>query len=665
MANGYMGKIMWVDLSTGKIETEEIADEVYQQVLTGTGLAARLLYDRIPANADPLGPKNILAFMSGLLTGSGAFFSGRWMVAGKSPLTGGWGDANCGGNFSPAIKRCGVDGIFFKGVSKKPVVLKIIDGEAELVDAGDLWGMDAIEAEKKMIEDSGKKNARVAVIGPAGEKVSLISGVVNDGGRIAARSGLGAVMGSKKLKGIVLASKGKIPTADSAKIKELNKKFNTWLKKGLETGKYLGQGIVNKLSTFMRVSPMVLGLNEELVKITFRRYGTITTNTLSSENGDSPCKNWKGAGSIDYPLRSHSSNINPALITAHEKKKYSCFSCPLGCGGLCEIEIDGKMVETHKPEYETCCAFGTLLLNKDLKSIFILNDMLNRAGMDTISAGGTVGFAIECLEQGVLGKDDLDGIDLSWGNAEGVIAFVQKMIDREGCGELFADGSKAAAEKIGKGSDQFAMHAGGQELAMHDTRFDPGFAVSYTMEPTPGRHTNHGYQWLEMFALHRVFKGLPKMPMLYRPKERYNYSKDKNTLLVAGSKYMQFANGCGMCLFGMHMGGRLPVPEFVNAATGWNYTAEDFLKMGERIQALRQAFNAKHGLKPRVDFKLPRRTVGLPPLEAGPLKGVTLDEDKLLDDFCEGMGWDTKTGAPTADTLKALGLPEVAKELYG
>ena len=664
MGKAYMGKIMMVDLSAGSIAIEDVPDGVYEQVLSGAGLAARILYDRIPAGADPMGPDNILGFVSGLLTGTGAWFSGRWMVVGKSPLTGGWGDANCGGTFSPAIKRCGVDGIFFKGISAKPVFLKVLDGQAELADASHLWGLDAVEAEKAIEQELGDK-VKVAVIGTAGEKGSRIAGVVNDGGRIAARSGLGAVMGSKKLKAVALAGKTKIEVAAPDQVKALNQKFLKWFKTGLGAGKLFSQGVVNKISTFMRVSPLAMAYTGDLIKITFDRYGTITTNVLSSENGDSPVKNWKGCGVGDFPLGTHSSKLNPALITKHQVKKYHCFACPLGCGGEMKLTVKGVTLEkTHKPEYETCCAFGTLLLNNDLESIFLINEKLNRAGMDTISAGATVGFAIECLEQGILTKEDLDGIDLKWGNAEAIIAFVDKMIVREGCGDLFADGSKVAAQKIGKGSEQFAMHTGGQEMAMHDSRFDPGFAVAYACEPTPGRHTNHGYQWLEVFALHKIFKKLPKMPAFYLTKERYNATPAKNELLVAGSQYMQTANGCGMCLFGIQMGGKLPVPQFINAATGWNHPPEHYLTVGQRIQTIRQAFNIKHGIDVRRDFKLPRRAVGMPPLEKGPLKGVTLNEEKLQGDFIEGMGWDRQTAWPTRETLKNLGLQDIAKELY-
>jgi aldehyde:ferredoxin oxidoreductase len=320
--------------------------------------------------------------------------------------------------------------------------------------------------------------------------------------------------------------------------------------------------------------------------------------------------------------------------------------------------------ETHKPEYETCCSFGALILNNDLDAIFKINEMLNRAGMDSISAGSTVAFAMECYENGILTRQDLDGIDLHWGNAEGVIELVGKMIRREGIGDVLADGSKKASEKMGKGSERFAMHAGGQDLSMHDSRNDPGFLVSYELEPTPGRHTNVSYQWVELFAMHKIFKGLPKPPTLFRVKERYN-PEGKYILQAAGSKYVQLANGLGACLFGLQLAGNLPLIEYANAATGWNLSPEEYLRIGERIQNVRQAFNIREGLQPIRDFRMNPRAAGNPPLSYGPLKGITLDRDRLNQDFLRAMEWDEKTSAPTKKKLESLGLQKIAQDLYG
>jgi len=657
MGKGYMGKILNVDLSTGTIEEETIPDEVYERFLSGAGLAAKILFERIPKGADPLGPDNILGFVSGLLTGTGSLLTGRWMVTGKSPLTGGYGEANCGGTFSPAIKRCGYDAIFFKGISEKPVYLRIENGKAELADASHHWGKDAVQAEKDIMEEMGGK-PKVAVIGQAGENISLISGVCNDFGRIAARSGLGAVMGSKRLKAVALIGKQKISVKDPERIKALSQEFMTFFRSGEALEKKVPTGLFRVLGRVLRRAPVTLAQDGNLVKMAFKNFGTIVTNVLSSENGDSPVKNWKGVGYRDFPIDTHSGKLDPKLIIDRQQRKYHCFSCPMGCGGICKVTTGRyPLEETHKPEYETCCSFGALILNNDLDAIFKINDLLNRAGMDTISAGATVAFVMECYENGILSRDDLDGIDLNWGNAEGVISLLEKMIQREGVGDLLADGVKKAAAKIGKGCEQYAMHAGGQELPMHDARFDPGFVVAYEMEPTPGRHTNMSYQWNEMFAMHTFFKDLPKSPPVYRVKEKYK-TEGKEVLMAAGSKYIQMANGLGACMFGLYLSGKLPLFEYTNASTGWSYSPEDYFRMGERIQNLRQAFNAREGIFPARDFRMNVRALGEQPLTQGPLKGVQLDRDRLIRDFCRAMGWDEETGTPTKEKLKELGLEE-------
>ena len=265
-----MGKILWVDLATREIRDEIIPDDVYERYLSGMGLAAHILYNRIPAGADPLGPENILGFVSGLLTGTGSLFAGRWMVVGKSPLTGGWGEANCGGSFAPAIKRCGYDGIFVKGISENPVYLYVKNGSAELRDATHIWGRDAIESEEMLIAETGGKS-QVAVIGPAGEKLSLISGVCNDRGRLAARSGLGAVMGAKKLKAVVLDGKRRIDVHNRAEIKRLSQMCNKWVQfqPPLPSGK-----IAAYVGTLMRVLPTQMAMDGMLYKVLLKKWGT-------------------------------------------------------------------------------------------------------------------------------------------------------------------------------------------------------------------------------------------------------------------------------------------------------------------------------------------------------------------------------------------------------
>ncbi|HOO89738.1 MAG TPA: aldehyde ferredoxin oxidoreductase family protein [Syntrophales bacterium] len=646
MGKGYMGKILMVNLSGGNIQEEIIPDEVYEKYLSGMGLAAYILYNRIPAGADPLGPDNILGFVSGLLTGTGSLFAGRWMVVGKSPLTGGWGDANCGGNLSPAIKRCGYDGIFFKGISSKPVYLYIEKGKAELRDASHLWGQDTVEAEKMLLEEAAA-GARVALIGPSGEKLSLISGISNDRGRMAARSGLGAVMGSKRLKALVLAGAKRIPVHNREGIKRLSQKCNRWVQ---FQPPFVSGSMMPYVGAFMRIMPTVLAQDGMLYKTLLRKWGTGSMNQASIEMGDSPIKNWKGTNEDFGPKRSLTTN--PDVFTDREIIKYHCHSCPLGCGGICSMT--GKYSETHKPEYETVLALGGLCMNEDVNSIFHLNESLNRAGMDTISAGATAAFAIECYEEGLLTKEDTDGLELTWGNSEAITALIEKMIDREGIGDILADGSKVAARKLGRGSERYAVHAGGQEPAMHDSRNDPGFALHYSVEPAPGRHTIGSGLYYEMFQLWKRVKGLPKVGPLYFKGSKYVVDEEKAVRGAACSKFTNLLNGSGLCMFGAFLGvKKIPTFDWLNAATGWNKTPEEYMKIGERLQTLKQAFNVKHGIEPK-NFKISSRAIGAPPQTRGANKGRSVGLDEMMGDYWKQFGWDTLTGKPSEECLARL-----------
>jgi len=502
-----MGKVLVVDLTLGKLTEEKIPDNIYRDYLSGMGLGAYMIYRHIPAVADPLGPDNMLGFVSGLLTGTGSLFTGRWMAVGKSPLTGGFGDANCGGNFSPAIKKCGYDGIFFKGMSDRPVFLYIDDNVRELRDASDLWGTDAVETEEVLI-NRHKGKPRVACIGPAGEKVSLISGICNDRGRIAARSGLGAVMGAKKLKAVVLNGKERIDVHDRESVKSLSAKCNKFIQ--MNPPLPLSESLLLKIGKLIRKLPFQMAMDGFVFKVALQKWGTVFQNQFAIESGDSPIRNWKGDSKDFGPEKSRA--IRPDIFTESEIKKYSCYSCPLGCGGICKTS--GKYSETHKPEYETVLSLSGLCDNNDVESIFYLNEMLNRAGMDTISAGASIAFAMECFEMGVLTGKDTEGLDLTWGNTEAVITLLEKMVKREGLGDLLADGTKVAAEKIGNNSHFYAMHAGGQEMPMHDPRMDPGYALHYSVEPSPGKHTVGSQAVYELYQLWKVVSGLPKPNLL-------------------------------------------------------------------------------------------------------------------------------------------------------
>ena len=529
--------------------TEEVlSEEVYERFLSGMGLAAYILYKNIPPGADPLGPDNILGFVPGLLTGTGSLFTGRWMVVGKSPLTGTWGEANCGGTFSPAIKQCGYDGIFFKGISEKPVYLYADHGKAELRDASGLWGKDTVETVEILTKDTNGKKPCVACIGPAGERLSLISGISNDKGRMAARSGLGAVMGSKNLKAVVLAGSKRIIPHDKEEMHRLSKNCNKSVQFKIP---FPLLWLISKIAgTLMRLFPFQIAMDGMLYKFLLQKWGTTGMNRICIEMGDSPIKNWKGSY-VDLGPRGLTL-VDPDLFENTVKMKYHCYSCPLGCGGICDTKGKDPL---HKPEYETVLALGGLLMNKNIESIFSINDLLNRAGMDTISAGGTAAFAIESFEKGVLTKEDTDGLELKWGNTEALIKLFEKMVasarNRKSPRRWFKDCRRIRLERI-QSSLQFRPEDKKPPCMMEDGTQDLHFTAVWSLH-------QEGIPWAPSFIMKcssygKKSKACPR-PRLFTHKDtKYVANKEKAVQATACSCYTQLFNSAGLCMFGAFLG---------------------------------------------------------------------------------------------------------------
>jgi aldehyde:ferredoxin oxidoreductase len=469
---------------------------------------------------------------------------------------------------------------------------------------------------------------------------------------MAARSGLGAVMGSKKLKAVVLAGSKRIIPHDRAEMHRLSKKCNESIKLKIPL-----LSLISKYSgTLMRLLPFQMRMSGILFKALLQKWGTTGMNWISIEVGDSPIKNWKGSH-VDLGPRGLKS-VDPDLFQEAVSVKYHCYSCPLGCGGICDTKGKDSL---YKPEYETVLALGGLLMNENMESIVSINDLLNRAGMDTISAGGTAAFAIESFEKGVLTNKDTEGLELKWGNTEALTKLFEKMVARQGIGDLLADGSKIAAKKLGKNSIQYAIQAGGQELAMHDGRRDPGYALHSSVEPAPGRHSMGSQLHYEMFELWGKVKGFPKVRVFYFKDSKYRANKEKAVWAVACSCYTQLFNSAGLCMFGAFLGAsRLNFFEWLNAATGWKKTPEEYLEIGKRIQTLKQAFNILHGIDPRA-LKVSERATGNPPLDEGANKGRNVPLDQMMKDYWAEMGWDPETGKPTRSTLERLGIIKIVE----
>jgi aldehyde:ferredoxin oxidoreductase len=614
MGWGYMGKMLSIDLFNHELKDEVLDEKLCRQFIGGYGLGARLLYSRQKAGVDPLGYESTFGIVTGSLTGTPALGGSRYTAVGKSPLTGGWGDANSGGDFGPYLKFAGYDAVFLTGISEKPVYLFIHNDKAELRDATRLWGKDCYETEDMLKSELGK-DIRVACIGPSGEKVALIAAIMNDRGRAAGRSGLGAVMGSKKLKAVVVKGDRKVPVADEKRVINLRKKY---LPKLGNTIEWLG------------------------------KHGTSFVAAGSAHSGDSPVKNWGGVGFRDFP------DIEPFAvenITSRRIKKYACYRCPIGCGAHMEAGTGEYEYEEgcHRPEYETLAMFGCNCLNNNIESIIKVNDICNRNGMDTISAGATIAFTIECYENKLITKTDTDGIEMTWGNQSSIVSMTEKMAKREGFGNVIADGVKMAAERIGKGAAEYAMHLQGQELPAHDPKHDYHWGVPYMLDPTPARHTQNA----------EVFRPLGQVVQL----NRKSYASEGNEYRVGGAMH-HVVNSSGMCAFVYSC-----VPdssvliEFMSTVTGWDLTVEELIETGERIANIRQAFNIREGLN-LLQFKIPGRLLGKPPLKEGPLAGVTMDEDALFKEYLTAVDWDLETAKPNKKKLQELGLEDIAQELW-
>ncbi|MBA7614933.1 hypothetical protein ES703_22207 [subsurface metagenome] len=615
MVQGFMGKMLWVDLSRNKLKEEVLDEKLGRDYLGGYGLGARILFSRQKACVDPLGPDNILGITTGVLTGTAALGGSRYAVVGKSPLTGGWGDANSGGNFGPYLKFAGYDAVFFTGIAKKPVYLYIDNGKAEIRDATHLWGRDSHETEDMLKEELGK-DIKVACIGPSGERVALIAGVVTDKGRMAARSGLGAVMGSKKLKAIAVKGRMKVPVADEKKANEMRKRH------------------------LANMGPFTPVLGE---------FGTSVMFNMCVEGDDAPAKNWAGTAVVDFP---DYKNLGGEALKAEVERKYGCWRCPIACGGYVKASTGEYQYEAgiHKPEYETLAMLGSNCLNSDLESIIKINDICDRYGVDTISVGVCIAFTIECYENGLITKEDTDGLEMTWGNHRSIVAMTEKLAKGEGFGEIIADGVKRAADKIGRGSEKYAMHIGGQGVPAHDSRgYAIAYAIGYGAEPTPARHTQAGED------------PIPPGVMPEFDKETFRGRGEPHK---TASMFNHVVNASGCCVI-VYGAGFAHVDQFIESIgviTGWDVTREEILKTGERIDNIRQAFNVREGVK--LPFELPDRMMGVPPKTVGPRAGITLNKDEVFNEYLTAMDWDLNSGKPSKKKLLELGLDDVAKELW-
>ena len=612
---GGHGKILRVNLSEGKVSQEDIPEDLFDKFLTGAGLATHYLFREVPKGAEPLGPENELILMTGALTGTIAPSTGRFNWVFKSPLTGIWAQSNSAGFWGVDFKKTGYDGIIFQGISPKPVYLVIEEDKAELRDASHLWGKSVSETTKMIQEELGEK-FNVDCIGIAGENQVRYASIMNDLHRAAGRCGGGAVMGSKLLKAIAVCGTKPVNIANPTAFKEVSKKqFEL--------------------------------LDQHMFKVALETFGTNVVIDLVNARGGFPTRNWQTCVFPELEEINAQALSEKVLI-----EPMGCFACPLRCGRRSEIR-QGKYkgASGEGPEFESVGTFGGSCHVTDMEAITMAHYLCDDYGLDTISTGATIGFAIECYEKEILTKSDTDGLELRFGDPDIVIELIHKIAKREGFGDFLAEGTRRMAQKLDKGSERFAMNVKGLELPAYDSRAVQITGLAYAVANRGGDHVTAYIQGPTFLDI--PFLCIPdsqiKDPLVADPGEVH--------ILVDLENVMTALDTLGACKF---MGFCVASDEWVELVAhclGRDFTYDDLMRVGERAYNLARVFNVREGVT-RADDTLPPRLLE-EPLTEGPAAGkVNENLPAMLDKYYELRGWDKATGKPTPEKLKELGLEE-------
>jgi len=607
---GYTGKFLRVNLESRKITIEEPDESYYKHYLGGRGTIMHTLLTEVPLHADPLGPENRLVFAMGLLTGHRLIGTGRCSVGAKSPLTGACGESEAGGYWGAELRRAGYDAIIVEGIAKTPVYLRIHNDTVEISDATKVWGQGVRQAMEWFHDDIGEGKYRAAIIGPAGERQVRYANIMLDCIDAFGRSGMGAVMGSKRLKGIVVRGDQRPLAADNDKIVELNHT-----------------------------------MKEKYKTCPFEKYGTGGSMKEYEALGNLPIRNFSGG---------HFPNVGKidaiTLLGEFGTGMEACFNCPIRCKK--KVKIEGGPWEIDSTyggaEYETLASFGSNLLIDDLRAISKAHELCNHYGLDTISTGASIAFAMECFENELLTPHETDGLELRFGNAEAMVKTIEKIALRQGIGDVLAQGTKRTAEMIGKGSEKFAMHVKGLEVPYHEPRYKQGLGLHYSLHGIGADHVS-GVMDDSLPAIFADWDSL-NVSELIPPSE---LSPRKARLDYEWGLWREMPNYLGLCSF-------VPwsvaeIRDAVTAITGWQVTTSRLMKAVERGITLMRIFNLREGFT-RDDDKLPDRFHTSPP--EGPLKDLRIDPDALEEAqelYYQMMRWD-ENGVPTKGCLVALDL---------
>ncbi len=620
---GYAGQILYVNLSSGDIEKKTLDRDFARKHIGGLGFGTQIYLDLIKGNPvfDALSESNPFVLMTGPLTGMKMNGVARWTVCSKSPLTGFWGDSNVGGFFGAYLKFAGYDGIVITGKAKTPSYLFINDETVEIRSAEKYWGKDVYTVTDELKEDlkpESKKPGQVLTIGPAGEKLIKFASLINNKGHAAGRTGMGAVWGSKMLKAIYVSGTGKPEIAHPEKFDDLRKELKE--------------------------------VYEESIGIAaIHAAGTATHMDVGIISGDIPIKNWQMTD-WDQIDDIGPTEIEEKIFAGHK----TCYGCGVACKKNAQVK-DGpfKMEKGPGPEYETIATFGTMCLNSSIESIAKANDICNRYGMDTITCGSTIAFAMECFENGLITEEDTDGLSLTWGNSEAIVKMVEKIAKQDGFGAILGQGSQKAAEHIGGNASDFLTTVKGLEAPMHDPRSAHGYGLAYAISPRGACH-----EASLTFEAEGGMIYIPEIPELSA--DLPEGSDERAQLNVVAQDYGMFFSNCAIfCNLGGMPLNATQALNMVNYVTGFEYTLNEVMEIGRRVWYLKRGMTNLFGARAEDD-RLPKRLMTV--MEDGPTEGSLPDMDKMLAEFYELRGFNAD-GIPTKNILENVGLPDLAELL--
>ncbi len=644
MPKGWHGRILHVNLTSGELEIEQPPEEFYRFYMGGSAMGMYYVLKHTPAHADPLGPDNTLVLATGVVTGAAVSGQSRVSAVAKSPLTGAIGDSQSGGFWPAELKFAGFDAIVIRGAAENPVYLWVHDGAgsegpvAELRDAGHLWGQLTGDVEEKLKQELDDDRIEVLQCGPAGEKGVRFAAMISMSNRANGRTGMGAVMGSKKLKAIAVRGTGKLAVADPAGVKELAR----WGAKNFADSDVFGLG----------------------------KYGTAEVLLPQHKAGGLPTYNWDSGAFDGAEAISGEEMYDTILRGAAEGKQNrmgrdTCYACTVRCKRVVDI-ADGPLPVDHHyggPEYETLATFGSYCGVDDLNAIAYANQLCNQYGMDTISCGATIAWAFDCFEQGYLTAEDTGGLELGYGDAQAMVTLTEMIGRREGFGDILANGSAGAAELIGRGTQDLVVATKKQEMPAHMPQVKRSLGLIYAVNPFGADHQSSEHDGAYE-ADFKWYKDRLAMIGLTTQQEQYSLTPEKVRYALVTEYLYSCLDSVSVCQFvfgpSWHLYGPDQLVDLVQTVTGWDVTIEELLLVGERRLNMLRAFNAREGFT-REDDKLPKKlSQGLKGGHSDGFKFPMEELETAKDTYYALAGWDVATGSPTAQKLDDLGLAWVA-----